>query len=538
MKTSRYIAIAWIAGCLLACNDLDVPVTTEMTPAVFPKTESQFVQTVGPVYSTFRGSYSLDYFFIQTLSSDEAIMPARGGNWYDGAKYMELHYHTWTRDNPWVNGVWYWLSLVISSANQTLGILETGVPDTYSLKTTSIAEVRMMRAIAYYMMMDLFGNVPIVTKDGDFTKSPTSSRADVFKFIETEVKECLPDLSETIGKTTYGRPTKYAAQALLAKMYLNAEVYLGTPKYNECIAACDAVISSGKFALEPRSTYLKMFYPDNGPDTKEFIFAIPYDPNATPIANTNGYMYRARYDVPRSHKARFSLPFTPSAPESTLPEFYAHFEDDANDVRNGQWLTGLQYMADGVTPITVKTTKLGYDFTYTGADKNDPYTYQVELTPDIKLRLNPSAFDVGNDEIAWNMGYRNIKFYPDATSSSRNQNNDVPFLRYSDVILMKAEAIQRGGTATLGATALSLVNDLRANRSTSAAWTTVDLDAIYEERSREFTMETWHRNDMIRFGHYEDSWGFKTNKDTYRQIFPIPTIALKYNPGLSPNPGY
>jgi hypothetical protein len=538
MKTSKYISIACIAGCLLACNDLDVPVTTEMTPDIFPKTESQFVQASAPVYATFRGNFSLDYFFIQALSTDEAILAARGANWYDGAKYLDLHYHTWTRDNAMVNSVWTWLALVISSANQTLSILELSTPDTYALKKTTAAEVRVMRAIAYFMMMDLYGNVPIVDKDGDFTKRPSSSRSEVFSFIETEVKECLPDLSAEIGKTTYGRPTKHTAYALLAKMYLNAEVYIGSQKYNECIAACDAVISSGKFSLEPIGTYLKMFYPNNGPDTKEFIFAIPYDPTASAIANTNGFMYHARYDVPKSHKARFSLPFVPSAPESTVPEFYAHFEDDPNDIRNGQWLTGKQYMADGTTPIMVTTTNLGYDASYGGSDPTGAYTYQVELSKNVTLRASVAGFDVGNDEIGWNMGYRNIKFYPDATSANRNQNNDVPVFRYSDVILMKAEAILRGGTPTLGATALSLVNDLRANRSTSAAWSSVDLEALYAERSREFAMENWHRNDMIRFGKYEDSWGFKTNKDVYRRVFPIPTIALKYNPGLTLNPGY
>jgi len=147
-------------------------------------------------------------------------------------------------------------------------------------------------------------------------------------------------------------------------------------------------------------------------------------------------------------------------------------------------------------------------------------------------------FDCGNDEISWNMGYRNIKFYPDATSTSRNQNNDVPVFRYSDIILMKSEAILRGGTATLGQTALSLVNTLRANRTTTAPWSSVSLEDIYKERSREFAYENWHRNDMIRFGKYEGKWGFKTNADTYRRIFPIPTGALVKNPLLVQNPGY
>jgi hypothetical protein len=136
------------------------------------------------------------------------------------------------------------------------------------------------------------------------------------------------------------------------------------------------------------------------------------------------------------------------------------------------------------------------------------------------------------------MGYRNVKFYPDATSTSRNQNNDVPFLRYSDVILMKAEAILRGGSETLGHTALSLVNMVRSNRSTSTAWTSVTLEDLYKERSREFTHEAWHRNDMIRFGKFEEQWGFKTNTDTYRRVFPIPTNARVLNPELTQNEGY
>jgi starch-binding outer membrane protein, SusD/RagB family len=538
MKTLKYIMILLVLGTFSACHELDVEVQTEMTPDIFPKDSTQFIQASGPVYAALRGNYALDYWFTQTLSTDEAILPARGGNWFDGGKYMELHYHSWTKDNAFVNSTWVWLSQVISYSNQTLSILEKNEPDTYAKKSENLAEIRMVRAIAYFMMMDLYGNVPIVTTYGDFTPKENSSRSEVFDFIESEVNACIPDLSRNVGIYNYGRPTQFAAYALLAKMYLNAQVYTGADRFNDCIAACDKIIESGKFSIEPLGSYLQMFYPNNGPGKAEFIFAIPYDPTAIPVTGTNGFMYRARYDVPRSHQARFNLPFKPSAPESTLPEFYAHFEGDINDVRNKQWLTGLQYMADGTTPITVKTTNLGYDYTYSGGDPAGTYQYQVELTPNIELRLSPSAFDCGNDEIAWNMGYRNIKFYPDATSTSRNQNNDMPLFRYSDIILMKAEAILRGGTATLGVTALDLVNQVRAQRSTSDAWTSVSLEELFEERSREFAMETWHRNDMIRFGKYEDSWGFKTNNESYRSVFPIPTIAFKYNPGLIQNDGY
>jgi hypothetical protein len=182
---------------------------------------------------------------------------------------------------------------------------------------------------------------------------------------------------------------------------------------------------------------------------------------------------------------------------------------------------------------------------YQGADKGATYTYQLNLTPDVYFRTNPSSganpalFDLGNDEIAWNMGYRNIKFYPDSiNTANKNQNNDVPVFRYADILLMKAEAILRGASATGGQTALSLANQVRAGRTTSAAWTTITLDSVYNERCREFTWETWHRNDMIRFGKYEGAWGFKTNTDVYRRIFPIPNTALLLNPKLTQNPGY
>jgi hypothetical protein len=342
-------------------------------------------------------------------------------------------------------------------------------------------------------------------------------------------------------------------------MYLNAEYYTGTARYNDCIAACDNIISSGAFNLASRANYLQMFYPTNGPTSvgskDEFIFAMPFDANSSGNYGRSAN-YKARYDVPRSMGKVgtgagynfFNIPYTPGGPSCTLPEFYAYF-NDANDIRNKQWLTGLQYLPDGVTPLTITTTKSGYNQYYTGSDGGATFTFQLNLTPNVVLRQDSAngqnlysgvsnGFDVGNDEIAWNMGYRNIKFYPDATSTSRNQNNDIPLFRYSDIILMKAEAIQRGGTATLGATALSLVNQLKAARTTSAALTSVTLDDIYAERNREFAWEGWHRNDMIRFGKYEGTWGYKTNKETYRRIFPIPTSALSLNSALVQNPGY
>jgi hypothetical protein len=544
-KILSYVGLAMIA--LTSCHKIDVPVTSELTPDVFPTDSAQFIQTTGPAYVALRGNWSTEYFFMQSQSTDECIMPAYGGNWFDGAQNQQMHYHSWTKDNGYVNGNWGWLTTTIGVCNQAINILETTMPAGAS-KNTKLAEMKMVRALCYFMMMDNYGNIPIVTTYGDFAPKPNTPRAQVFTFIENEIKTVINDLSDVNNITTYGRPTKWMAQALLAKMYLNAEVYTGTAKWNECIAACDAIINSGKFSLASRANYLVMFYPTNGPaapgSKEEFIFAIPFDATSAGFLGRSAN-YKARYDVPRAMGKVaagagynfFNIPYVTGGPAATLPEYYANF-NDVNDIRNKQWLTGLQYQPDGVTPIMITTTNKGYDQFYSGASPNAPYTFQLDLKPNFTLRQSAASFDVGNDEIAWTTGYRNIKFYPDATSTSRNQNNDQPVFRYSDIILMKAEAIQKGGTATLGHSPLSLINSLRANRTTSAALVAVTVNDIYAERAREMAWEGWRRNDAIRFGKYEGAWGFKTNTETYRRIFPIPTSAMQVNPALTQNPGY
>ncbi|GGA89704.1 RagB/SusD family nutrient uptake outer membrane protein [Puia dinghuensis] len=566
----RYIVcIVLAAASLCGCQKVGVNIKTELSPAVFPQSQSQLVSVLGSSYAALRGNYALDYYFMQSLTTDEAILPARGGNWYDPANgYNNLHYHNWTRDNGWTNSTWTWLSTVVGVCNSVTATINASSQPA-AFKQSSVAELKVVRDLAYFMLMDLYGNVPLDTLYGDFSQHTNVPRAQVFSFLESDLKAALPYLTTDGSATMYGRANRYTAYALLAKMYLNAEYYTGTARYDDCVAACDSIINAGggaQYALQPRSSYLQMFYPTNGPAMKEFIFAIPYDPNATSYPGTNGYNYRARYDLDRNLGIRYHYAGStagsnidpvinqttggglvnskPSGPESTLFSYYSAYFNDAGDIRNGQWLTGLQYNADG-TPLMVKTTKGGYDATYQGSDKGATYVYQLNLTPQVYFRTNaasganPSLFDLGNDEIAWNMGYRNIKYYPDSTNtSSRNQNNDMPVFRLADILLEKAEAILRGAAVTQGQTPLSLVNKLRSVRTTSPAWTNITLDSVYNERCRELSYETWHRNDMIRYGKFEGAWGFKTDADPNHRIFPIPSTAILLDPALRQNPGY
>lgn len=551
---NRLALLALLAGGLSSCHKVGVDVVSELTPETFPKTEAQYNAVMGPVYTTFRGATTTDIFFCNSQSTDESALLTYGADWVDGNRYKDLHLHTWTKDHPNIGSLWFFWTNLIGTVNQTLYIL--GGSEDGPVKNTSIAEMKTMRAYCYFNLMDQFGGVPLDTVYGSKELKARATRTEVFNFVESELRAAIPFLKTVSGATTYGKPTRYMAYSLLAKMYLNAQVYTGTAKYNECIAACDSVINAGggtQYALEGRSTYFNMFGPTNGPAFKEFIFAIPFDPSTS-----NGYMFYSRYDLNRNLGIKYrysgSTPGTnvdpvinqttgnglvhnkPSGPRCTTNEFYALF-NDPNDIRNQQWLAGPQYWANG-NPILVRTTNLGYDQFYSGGSPGAALTYHLAISP-LQTRLGAGSYDVGRDEIAWNTGYRNVKFLADPNSITRNQNNDVPIFRFSDIIMMKAEAIQRGGTATLGHTALSLVNMLRAVRTTSAPLTSLTLNDIYVERSREFSWEAWHRNDMIRFGRFEDSWGLgKTNTDAYRRVFPIPTSALATNPNLTQNTGY
>lgn len=516
----RYMYLPLCAIMLsTACTKLDVPVENALTPENFPLTDQQYLLAQGPVYSQFRSNFATSIWQLETLSTDEAILPARNGGWSDGFRYKQMHYHNWTPDNQIIADSWAWGFGTISNCNYVLTVLNAA-PTSATIQTY-ISEIRLMRAIAMFYMMDAYGNIPVPTVYGDLPKQQTA--ADAFKFIESEVKAILPTLSTVNDNTNYGRPNKYAGFALLAKLYLNAKTYTGTEHNADAIAACDSVISANKYSVDPN--YLKMFYPDNGYQMKEFIFAIPYDQ-----ANATGEQF-SWYSLHPALQAKYGLSYRLSNPVSTIPSYYANFSL-AGDVRNTIWLIGKQYDFQS-NPIIIKTTKKGLDATYTGADGSDPVDYQLTFTPDVTL-TNVDNFEVGGDELGKAKGIRNNKYYPDVTATSRNQSNDVPVFRYSDILLMKAEAELRSATVTNGQTPDDLINMIRANRSAPVISGAM-LDDILPERARELNWEGWRRNDLIRFGKYEDAWGYKTDNNVNRRLFAIPSAELILNPNLKQN---
>lgn len=528
MKHILYSSLFMLAAT--ACVNLDIDPQSELTPGNFPTTEEQFVAASGVVYTEFALGYTDNYWLQSELSGDAAVVTANGGNWFDGGRYKELHYHDWNKNNDLVKTTWSWLYKTINSCNKVYALLKDAKES--ESKETTIAELRTMRAFCYYLLMDNFGGVPLIKEFGEDLKA-RNTKEDIFQYVEKELKEALPSLKKVNNKSTYGRPTQLAAYAMLAKLYLNAEIFIDRPMYNEAVTMCDQVIAfekAGETGLTDRSQYLNMFNYDNGPDFKEFLLAIPYDEN-------NLQSFRpSRYSLSIYHPGAWEFKFTVSSCMRILPGHYDLFTEEPGDIRRDEFLTGEQYLRDGTTPMTVTATKVQLDSRYNGPDKEAIVNYHIKFTKEIEFRSEPN-FDTGDDVTGRLIGYRSNKYNASTTQTDRFQSNDFPVLRYADVLLMKAEAILKGATATNGETALGLTNKVR-ERAGVKPWSSVNLDMLLNERAREFSLEGWRRNDLIRFGKFENSWLLKTDNDPRKRLFPIPKAEIETNPLLEQNPGY
>ncbi|MFE2864567.1 RagB/SusD family nutrient uptake outer membrane protein [Sphingobacterium multivorum] len=542
----RLLTLSALSFSLGSCTDLDVDIKSQLTE--FPDSERAAEAILADVYSTYRGAMGRDHWMVQTLSADEAVSVSMGTDWFDGGRYREFHLHNWNADNGLLPSIWNDASTGITLANNAIALFGED-------KEKLTAPARAIRAYYYFILMDNFGAAPLITGPVDAVPA-RSSRAEICRFIEAEllaVKDLLPT---TVSVATYGKATKYMAEALLAKLYLNWAVYTATDvanynpstqneKLNDVVAMCDQIISSGQFNLTSHK-FMAKFRPDNGYQVKDFIFAIPYDRE-----KQQGMTY-SRFWIHRSAQNQFAtLPQSVGGTFRVLPSYLEKF-NLAGDERNASYIGGKQYYwsnytEDKTRPFLIRTSKRGIDQDYNAADADAQFDWQLETTKEITLRSDGAAtLNVGNDQKGRSMGYRSIKFYMDVAVTSanqRNQSNDVPVFRYADILLMKAEAILRGATATNGQTAQSLVNQIRAYVNAPVLTAAPSLQDVLDERAREFADESWRRNDLIRYGKFEDNWGFRSlypagMSEKFRRIFPVPTTVLNVNTHWQQNPGY
>ena len=540
MKLNKLILTAGLfAVALTSCTDLDVNPSSQYTedPSKNSGVDPMIVveAKMADVYFHLAGTLGRRYMEAQCLASDEFTALAFDGGYYDDGTYAHQALHNSVATDASLD--WYSeLTSGITKANTILEELGSGA------STQMTAPARAMRAYFTWMLMDSFGDTPILESvPAEGVVIPRSPRKEVAEWIEKELTEIIPALTEDVTDNTYGKPTRWMAEALLAKLYINWAVYTAesvdqydaataaNPKLDDVIATCDDIIQSGKFNLGSVD-YLHKFSFDNGPQVEDFIYVMPYD-----AIDRQGFQY-AR---PRSFKQlKNMLPnvygstdkFTQSFGGNMVvtPEFVKLFSLDG-DIRNLCVLRGDVYNRD---PKTLKPT-------------NEPFMYngkQVHFTDDIKLIKQDNTIDVGNDDNAIQQGAHSIKWFitPADYNNGRNQSNDLPLFRYADILLMKAEALARLGQGG----ARDLFNQIRAYAGAPQIAGEPTLQDIYDERGREFFDENWRRNDMIRFGHFEDEFfpHYKNfpdaNFDKRHRIFPVEQEMLDLNVGWEQNPGY
>lgn len=452
--------------------------------------------------------YGRGLWNLNELTSDGAVW-----SWENDPGLRALNRNTWGAGNVILRGMFGRTMTSVSFANEYLRQTEEGVLDGRGVSgavrddiNVYRAEARFLRALSYYHMMDLFGQAPFVTENDPVGayQGPRYDRTQLFEFIETELLEILPDLEAPL-QNEYARADKAAAWILLAKIYLNAEVYTGQDRYSDCLSFCEQIISAG-FALTP--SYLFNFMADNDVSAArdEIIFPVLSDGIVTQNYGPTTVMINGQVGSQEANGGDFG-------------------------VNSGGW--------GGALRVTKEFSEIFLNGDYDNDDRNTLITANRSI--DIP--------DIANREAGYIIGkWSNRSSTGQSGSALEIVDTDFPMFRLADVYLMYAEAHLRGGGGSRS-TATGYINALRtrANNANTIAENDLTLDLIIDERLVELHWEAHRRQDLIRFGRYTGAsynWSWKGNAANgipiadFRAIYPIPEASLAANTKLIQNPGY
>jgi hypothetical protein len=429
---------------------------------------------------------------LQEVSSDEMAIAQKGADWEDGGQWIRVHQHKYLPSEQSIGNGWGYCYSAIGTINNLLK--EFGSSELLR------AELEVLRAMVYLWLIDAYGNVPIILETDTNPTPPTKTRQEVYTFIENSVVDNLDNLTKT---KTYGTVNYWVGQMILSKLYLNAQVYKGSPEWQKAADAANEIILGGVYSLE--ANFFDNFKTNNN-GSKENIFVIPYD------ENTGQGFNLPQMTLHYESQATYNLQQQPWNGYASLEEFYNSF--NASDARRNSFLVGPQFSSSGVR---LKDNS---------AEPSDPDGQDLTYTPAINQLFPNSLRQAG----------ARVGKFEFALSSSPNLSNDFPIYRYSDVLLTRAEALWRLNAGS--AEALSLVNQVRARSWSGNPLASLTADALLAERGREMFAEGWRRSDMIRFGKYNDAWWEKPVSDASKNLFPIPQGQIQVNPSLVQNPGY
>jgi hypothetical protein len=529
IKKINLLGAALMASFMfLTCTDLDEEPYDVVTVDKIGDDEDVLAALAAPSYTRLRDvMYGWHgYFDLVEESSDLLVTPWRPfGSWVDGGVYKALHLHTWTATSPQPTNLWNRSYAAINIVNSSIATTEASGLD------AKTAEFKALRALYYYLLLDNFGNVPLVTSNDveEGVLPQQSSRQEVYDFVVNEINSALPLLNEEVSPATYGTMTKWAALMILGKLYLNSEVYTGTPRWNEAIGAMDQIINSGLFSLE--SNYHNNFLTTNQ-GSSEQIFSIPFD------ENLGGWFHSHWKTLHVEGFKAFGLT-TAWNGSAAIPQFIDTY--DPEDDRINVWIRGPQFTPTG-EPIynTIEPDLRDIQLEYTKQLNNIDHTREFQ-------------------------GYRNGK-YEIRIGSSGPLANDVPFFRYADALMIKAESLLRTGSADAAADLVTQVRMRCFDDPAMATVTGADLmqgssynygvydsgvienpeggddiqfGRFLDELGWEFYGEFHRRQDLIRFGIFTTkSWFSHVPNGDHRKLYPIPQSALDRNSNLTQNPGY
>jgi len=520
-------------AAMMSCTDLYDTSYTDIIVGAYTPSVEDIGSLVGPAYAGWRDvmfskrGYT-GLYLSEEISSDILAVAYKPYGFIDGDDHRRMHEHTWNANQVHVKFLWADCYKAINNCNRIILLADQGVMKDPSFK----AELQALRASYYWILCDNYGNVPIVDRydveEGYLPEQKT--RKEVYDWIVAQIEEAIPNLPEDNG-ATYARFNKWAAYTLLAKVYLNAEVYSGEAKWDKCIEACDEVIGSGLYMMEPTQ---KTNFLEKNTGSRENIFSIPFDHTYAPALALAAWTM-----LPQNQKTYKTL-YGGWGGMTSIPQFINTFDKLDKRYTDG-WMMGQQYDYNGDSLLCEY-----------GVLKGQPLAYVNEL-PGIDSTQEIHSFRINKWEIA-------IGCY------ANNQDNDFPLFRYADILMMKAECLLRTGKADEAAT---IVSEVRArsfpnnpdhavvtgaqlaegssydyglrnfHENTYEGGADIQYGRMLDELGWEFAAEGHRRQDLIRFGIYtKKSWLSHSPKGDYRSLFPIPQPELDKNVKLQQNPGY
>ena len=506
------VLMIFMVVSFVSCTKLDEKIFDESVDTSLISDPANAPGLVNPAYASLRLLNNLwSAFGLQEATTDEIQVPTRGTDWYDNGSWTNMYLHKVTPEHSIDNTSWDNILQGMSRANTGIYYLKqfpsSGEIDGY------IIELRFLRAYYVYLCNDFWGQTPFrESDDQDFATPPkVMNRTDATQWLITELKEIIP-LMKTKSEMPKGRVTKAAGQTLLAKVYLNQEVYTGTAAWSDVITQCTDVINSGDYTIAP--DYWAQFQ-YKSPDAEEGIFMTIHNDNYDEGGGGVWVNFTLHYNQVFGN---YTSLWNGACITKTFWDSWTK-TDDA-DVRkyddrikpvcgfNQGFLVGQQYSPSIPGPAVALTTRQGAPLIF---------------VPDVVFTNAPEA-----------AGIRVVKFAPNPeTTRQFNEGNLYYTFRISDVYLMRAEAELRSGVAG----ALADVNAIRSKRNATPR-PAVTIDDIYNERGYELYWEGKRRQDMIRFGHFNDARGTKPVTPASTNLYPIPQSALDVNPNLVQNPGY